>query len=128
MAIASKTTDLSSGPSGRSNEIGRRYDLLESVVLTADASGPEIDFTQVSGGMIILPNGCSATEFTFHVGEKLGGTYEALYDTNNVAVTMTVAADRAYPFPDECFGAHFIRIEISAGGAATPNVDITLKG
>lgn len=89
-----------------------------SVTLDATlADTPEIDYSGHAGGIIIIPTGSSITTLTWHVLEERGGTRVPLYDKDNVAVTTTVAAARAYPFPVELFGAGIIAIQTNADGA-----------
>ena len=93
----------------------------------AVAATPEIDFRRYAGGMIHWLTATSHTQFDFHVAHAEGGTYHALQDKNNVAVTRTVsnAADECMPIPDECFSASFLKIVTTGGDNEA--VVLTLK-
>jgi len=97
---------------------------LENVTVSdVLANSQEIDFRQYSGGMIHIPAGSSITALTFNVATKKGGTYLPAYDTSNTAISLTVAAGRAYPVPDTIFGANFIKLTGDAAGV----VDFDMK-
>jgi len=125
MAEARPTDSLAYSGRLNAKAIDRRASVLEGVAITASASTTaEIDMRMWAGGIIIMDASAAAVSFTFYVAEQRGGTYMQLYTTNNVAVALTVAASRAYPIPDECFGAHWLKIV--GDDVATP--DITWKG
>jgi hypothetical protein len=109
------------------------FDLTASAATT-----PELNFEESAGGLIRIPTGSNITSLTFHAAcwadpSKSGAgerqvipapTYSPLYDSTNTAVTRTVAANRAYALPPECFGAGGIKIVADAPGS----VEISVKG
>jgi len=134
MSDATENLKLQSNKSLGAKSIDRRHTVYESVVVPTVgniATATEIDMRGYSGGTVLFRAGETIVTLTFYVAEKdagafldgEAGTYEQLYDTSNAAVSLTVAADRAYPLPAEVFGCHFLKLIGNA--AATP--DITLK-
>ena len=135
MSDATENLKLQSNKSLGAKSIDRRHTVYESVVVPVVANiatATEIDMRGYAGGTVLFRAGETITTLTFYVAEKdagafldgVAGTYEQLYNTNNAAVSMTVAADRAYPLPDECFSVHFLKLIGNA--AAAP--DVCLKG
>lgn len=108
----------------------------KSVALTNSASTtPNIDFQEASGGTVIVPTGSSITTLTYYaaknpaaagsgIGEPAAGDFQPLQDSTGAAVVQTVAASKAFPLPDACFGCGWLRIKANAAGS----VDLTLKG
>lgn len=93
--------------------------------LTASLSTtPEIDLADFAGGVVGVPAGSPITTLAYHAAPRPGGTYAALHDAAGLAVVQTVAAGRAYPLPDACFGAGAIKLVANAAGP----VDVALKG
>lgn len=92
----------------------------QTVTLTTSASTtPEVPLGAKWRGIVYVPTGSSITTLTFHVSDRVGGTYVPLYTTGGAAVTQTVAAARAYPLPSSIAGAGSMRIVGDAGGAVT---------
>lgn len=110
-----------------------------SVALT-DALGTteEVDYSNYSKGTIAIPSGSSITTLTFHVAVEMNSDFdgpERVGDTNSsrtyyaaysgaTAVTMTVAAARAYDLPSTISGAAYFKIVANAAGT----VHVCLKG
>lgn len=66
-----------------------------------------------------MPAAFTGTTITFTVSADDDTTYQALYDVNNVQVSMTVAASRSYDLPAELASwDHFKIVSGSAEGAA----------
>jgi len=68
-----------------------------------------INYSGFAGGHVHVPSGATATTLTWHASHDDGSTFQALNDGAGAAVTSTVAADKAVPIPDECFGARMLR-------------------
>jgi hypothetical protein len=92
-------------------------------LVSTEADTPAIPFGDSAGGTISIPVGSSITALTFYVSASETGTFTQLYDSSNNAVSRTVAAERAYALPDECFAARWLKIVVDVTGAAT----LTLK-
>jgi hypothetical protein len=88
-------------------------------LVTTSADTPAIPFGDSAGGIIQLPAGSSITSLTFYASSTESGTYAQLYDSSNNAVSRTVAAERAYALPDECFAARWLKIVVNVNGTAT---------
>jgi hypothetical protein len=84
----------------------QRYSESKSVTVYASTDlSEEISHQSYAGGLVLIPNGSGITSLKFDVSDASGGTFERLYDKSNAEVSITVAVDRAYPLPDELFGA-----------------------
>jgi len=88
------------------------------------ADAEEIDVRNYAGGSVHVPHGSSLTTLTFYSLHAAGGTMVAAYDNANVAVTLTVSADRVVQLPDAIFGFPFIKMVGNADG----EVSLFLKG
>lgn len=107
-------------------EIERYSKHMEDVAITDDVdTTPEIPFHRWKYGMVYVPDGSSITTLTIHAAPDVGETYEPLWDNGTPsAVTITVAANRANPLPDECFGAGALKLVGNVAGT----IQISLKG
>jgi len=76
-----------------------------------------IAFGSFAGGVVILPAG--VTSLTWYVGSTKSETFTAINDkANGGGVTpSSVSASKAYPFPDEVFGAKFVKIVTNTAAA-----------
>jgi hypothetical protein len=90
-----------------------RESVVDSLDLTTSAgTTDEIDLRHAAGGMLDIP-ATAATTFTYLTSPKStadGGTYRALVDKTNTAVTRSVTGNTSAPLPDECFGARYVKI------------------
>lgn len=60
---------------------------------------------------IIMPATFTGTALTFQVCDTSGGTYVALYDSTNAAVSVTVGTSRAYYLDPAIFAAwRFVKV------------------
>lgn len=109
------------------NILGGVIDDEKVITITASVATCEaVDYQGSAGGEIYVPAGSSLTTLTFHVARKPEGTFHAAYDGEAppAAVTLTVAAEQAYPIPDAIFGAGAFKMV----GNTTGSVTVTLKG
>ena len=85
---------------------------------------------QVAGG-IITPAALTGTSLTFTVCNTVGGTYVALYDSDNNLVSMTVTVSRAYAFTgaeaDALAPWPFVKIVSGSAEAAERSLVVCLK-
>lgn len=94
-----------------------------AISITASGStSPVIRVGEIAGGILHVISG-SVTSVNFYVCHAEDGTFLPLYDSTNTIIARTVATSRAYPLPDELFGAEFVRIV----GDATGVVRLSLK-
>lgn len=109
-------------------QIGRAFQYWSSVSLTSGAlgvSGNSLDMRSFAGGCISGSTAQAATTLTFFAAQASStGPYRALYDSDGVAVTLTVAAARTTDLPAACFGTGFIRMQADTAGT----YDVCLKG
>ena len=82
-------------------------------------------------GGFIVPSNITNTTITFEVGDHPTDLtrFKPAYDATGAAVSMTVAADRAYPLPVALQGSVFVRIVEGANQTGSPAViPVTRKG
>ena len=104
-----------------------RYGVKASVTVDETAGNcTEVSYADMAGGMVFIPSGSSVTSLKFDVAPESGGTFERLYDKDNAEVALTVAVDRASPFPDELFGCGAFKIITNSITAET--IDVSVKG
>lgn len=99
-----------------------RHAVTQEVSLTASLATTEaIRFSDFAGGVIYLPAGI--TSLTWYASHD-GTTYVQLNDKTNTGAAdpSSVTAERAYPFPDEAYGAMFLKIV--ANNTGTANVSL----
>jgi len=96
----------------------------EVAVTTAIGTTPEILYGEYAGGMIHIPSGSSITSLTWYSSHKSGGDFEAAMHSEDehvtpityVATVQTVAADKAYPIPQELVGSPVLKVVGNAAG------------
>lgn len=85
-------------------------------------------YKEAASGVFVVPTGFTATTMTFKVSDAIDGTFTALYNTSNSAVSYTVAAGRAYPIPTEAAGAAYIKFVGNTGQlTAAKTITVTTK-
>ena len=96
-----------------------RHSLPTQTITVTDTIGTctAIDMEHAAGAGFSVAG--STTLLTFYVCETKNGTYVALYDKDNAAVTRTVAASKAYALPDECFPFPYVKALGDAAGTLT---------
>jgi len=102
---------------GRLN--GRYSKAIAASLTTSAATTPEINKSLFGAGLVHVPTGSSITTLTFHAASAENGTYRALYTAAGAAVTLTVAAARAYVLPASVDVAPWIRVVADAAGDVT---------
>ena len=116
----------------RQHWFSKNVGLLTSEGASGFVSFPFGDF---AGGKIYIPVASSITTLTFYSAAAQAGrptpdnlgsgapVFTQCYDKTNTALSLTVAAGRNYPLPDELFGDGVVEIVANAAG----NVDVSLK-
>ena len=110
------------------------FSLAEAYSVGTDADGSSSDaigYGEFDCGMVYIPNGSSITSLTWLACDKLGGAYEPAKHTVNsgvtpltyVATVQTVAANGAYPIPQDLVGA----VGIKAVANAAEVILVSLK-
>lgn len=106
-------------------DIGRKSLPIQAIDVTNTiGTCTAIDLRHAAGGAFIVASGASLTSLAFYGCATSGGTYKAIYDKTNTAVTRTVAVDRAYSLPDECYAFRFVK----ALGNNTGTLSVMPKG
>lgn len=106
------------------SRISPEHSTLDPTLDSVVGDTPEIDWQGVKSATIYIPTGSTITTLTYHAAPKKGGTYLPLQTSAGVAVTQTVAADKAYDMPASLAGCGAIKIVSNANGA----VSISMKG
>lgn len=110
------------------------FSIAEAYSVGTDADGSSSDaigYGEFDCGMVYIPNGSSITSLTWLACDTLGGEYEPAKHTVNsgvtpltyVATVQTVAANGAYPIPQDLVGS----VGIKAVANAAEVVLISLK-
>jgi len=99
-----------------------RFNWKQMASLTASIdTTPEIYWNGAEFGMVFIPDGSGITTLTFHASDCPEGEFEPLYGLDSagapVAVTLTVAANRAVPLPEELRGCRAFKMVANAAGA-----------
>ena len=63
----------------------------------------------------------------WHIAPQRSDTYFPMYDLTNTIITSTLQVNRAYPLPDEIFGAANVKIVCATAGQACV-VRLSYKG
>jgi hypothetical protein len=87
------------------------------------ATSDEIPFA-FAQGKYFIPAGSSITLVTFYAAPIEGGTYTIMRDILNANITQVVSAGFNYEFPDEAFGAPWVKMI----GDAADSVLVSFKG
>jgi hypothetical protein len=104
---------------------GRMVATSSGVAVTASiATCQEVVYADMSGGVIYVPAGTSLTSLVPYAAYERGGTYYPLYDEAGVAISIAVAASRAYPIPASAFGAVCLKFL----GSGTGTIYLSVKG
>lgn len=94
------------------------YDQANITVSDTLGTSTKIRYDSLAGGLLIVPaNGF--TTLTWWVSYSVDGgdsTFVALFDRAGAAVTQAVGVGAgAYPIPDQCYGAGFLKVTRGAG-------------
>lgn len=105
-----------------------RYGGQPATYTLATSSGAvtsRIPYSANAGGMIYVTAGSNVT-LTWYTSHSASGTLFQLYSSDgSTAVSQAVTSGRAYPIPDEAFGAAFI---VPVSSAASTTIVVTPKG
>lgn len=77
---------------------------------------------------LIFPAALTSTAMTFTVAEKVDGTYTALYDSTGTAVSVTVAASRAFDLPSALASWPYFKIVLGSAEGAARTLYLVAKG
>ena len=109
--------------------IWRKAETVTATIVSGAAASAAVDFRGYAGGGYILPSTFDGTALTFTVCDTEGGTYQTLYDQYGNALSVTVAASRSFPLPQELFGWPFFKL-VSGTNQSTSNtlIPVVLAG
>lgn len=79
-------------------------------------------------GSFAIPSQFTGAAITFEGSNEDDGTFTPLYTAANAAVSITVAASRAYPLPAEAMAWRFIKLVSGGAEAAARSIIVCLKG
>ena len=89
------------------------------------AAPARIPYGNAAGGMVfVTAKDAGATTITWYVSHTSGGTLYPACDSNGNALTVTIAADKAYEIPGALYGAAEI---IPVTNLATATITVALK-
>jgi hypothetical protein len=103
--------------------LGRAAIRLESTLVAAGttfppATAPGWDVREFTMFRLVLPGTVSSATVTFTESDTENGTYQPVYDQDNAAVSVTVAASRTYDLPPALASCHFLRVVGASSEAA----------
>jgi hypothetical protein len=106
------------------NKIERLSGHVGPVSLTAsEATSEAIPFGASAGGLVFVDALATGTKIVWHAASTVGDFYPIVEFGN--AVETNVEQGKAYPVPDACFSARFIKLVLDAG---TATITLSLKG
>ena len=107
-----------------SYSINRVSSVGAQVTLTdAEATTPLIPFAPAAGALVFVTAVSGAATITWHAA--YGDRSAAVPLSSDGAVTTDIEAGKAYPLPDACFAAPFLKAVLDSG---TATVIIAKKG
>jgi hypothetical protein len=109
--------------------ISRFSDASPATIVFTDGANTTAGFGYncYSAGMILVESVVGTPTLTFYVRhDPTSAKYHQVINTSGTAVTLAVAADKAYPIPAELAGATYVMPVASIGTSAT--VRILVKG
>lgn len=105
-------------------EITRCYLSTNPITFTSDiATTGGFGMNCFSGGMLYVVSGTAT--LTFRVAPSEATPPASMHTVNAADLTLAVAPGKAYPLPDDLFGANYVRL-VSSGPSVVAHV--TLKG
>lgn len=107
------------------NKIERINSVTGSIALTAsEATSVAIPYGAVGGGMVFVSALATGTKIVWHAASSASSAaVPVVYDDS--AVETLISAGNAYPIPDPCFAAPFLKAVLD-GGTAT--ITLAVKG
>lgn len=107
----------------------RRADSVTLVdIANNGTTSAAIDFRNYAGGAVAIPSAITSTTLTFTVSNSATGTFTALYDGTNTQSSITIAASRAYPLPDELFAWPYFKFVLGSAEGAARVLTFVAKG
>lgn len=110
--------------SAQSTVIMREIAYRAANVGAGTALSNAIEVSDFAGGLLITPSSLdNNTAIGFKVSDREDGVFYSLFGSDGVLITIpvSIANARAYPLPDELFGAHWIKIWTCTTGGLDVN-------
>jgi hypothetical protein len=106
------------------NKIERLSGHVGPVALTdSEATSEAIPFGASAGGLVFVSALATGTKIVWHAASTAGDFYPIVESGN--AVETYIQQGKAYPVPDACFSARFIKLVLDDG---TATITMSLKG
>lgn len=106
----------------------RAYTTATATIANGATVSDAVDMRGYSGGGYALPSTFDGTALTFQVSVD-GVTYQTLYDQYGSPLSITVAASRSFPLPQEIFGwAYFKFVAGTAQSTTATLIPVVLAG
>jgi hypothetical protein len=103
----------------RLSSSGSLIELTDSVATT-----PNVHYGAVAGGMVFVSAASGASTILWYAAPQASGEFVPVYSSGEASETA-VSPGRAYPIPDACFAAPFLKMVLDAG---TASVFVSVKG
>ena len=113
---AALTSDETVGPIGSI----RKSRTWQTGIPEAETLSGVIDFRDVAGAILHMTGAWTAAEVGFYVCDTVDGTYQPLYDEDDVLVEIDVAGNRSYVVPADVFACRCVQLWSESAGAPTP--------
>lgn len=106
------------------SEITRCYISTKPITFTSNiATTGGFGMNCFSGGMLYVVSGTAT--LTFYVAPSEAAAAADMFTVNGTSLTLAVAAGKAYPLPDDLFGAFYVE---AVSGGSDVVAYVTLKG
>lgn len=100
------------------SELRRGYNTATIAIANGETVSSAFDASQFASFGLVMPSAFTGATISFQVSAD-GVTYQALYDSTNTLVSVTVAASRSYDLPSTLAAwQSFKVVSASAEGAA----------
>lgn len=104
----------------------KRYTIIKTATIASGATESDaVELRSFAGGGYALPSTFDGTTLTFKVCSTEDGTFQTLYDQYGSALSITVAASRSFPLPQEIFGWLFFKF-VAGTSQSTSDTSITV--
>jgi hypothetical protein len=93
------------------SHIARQFATIPVQFVANTCESQPIDVGHFAGGIIYLGPNWTTSDIAVKVSPTNNSIFVPLYDKNDSLVKITLPdTSRAYPFPEEAFGARFVRL------------------
>lgn len=107
--------------------INRLSRTVTATIANAATTSDAIDLTEMAFGSFAMPAAFTGATVSFTGCATSGGTFVAINDSSNAAVSRTVTVSKAYALPAECFAFNFIKIVSASSEGGARSIVVTAK-